>query len=168
MSTTTTRMTIKLGIKSHSPLSKWLHEVTWQIKYLMSLLPQGVWPLRDFTHKVTQRFKYMVFRDHLTNQKSLISTTTVPEATNVSSMVAYGKGLPTIKSYDHLNKWLCEVTGKIKNIKSHLSQYLSSPNLLGGDSLREPPILKVTWSFNLLYLLNLELFLFLLSFLLVN
>ena len=49
-------MVIKLGkvvsylkgfphIKSHYPLSTWLHEVAWQMKYVISLLPQGLWLL---------------------------------------------------------------------------------------------------------------------------
>ena len=44
----------------------------------------------------------------------------MPEATKVSNMVINGEAQPTIKSHDYLNKWLCEVTWKIKNIKSHL------------------------------------------------
>ena len=48
------------------------------------------------------------------------------EATKVSSVVNYDEGIPTVKLYDHLSKWLCEVTVKTKNIKTHLSQYLLS------------------------------------------
>ena len=43
------------------------------------------------------------------------------EATKVSSVVTYSKGLPIIKSDNHLNKWLRDVTWQIKNIKSNLS-----------------------------------------------
>ena len=53
----------------------------------------------------------------------------MPEATKINSVVTQGEGLPIIKSHDHLNKWLCQVTWQIKNIKSDSSQYLLLPNL---------------------------------------
>ena len=55
----------------------------------------------------------------------------MPEATKVRRVVNYGEEIPAIKLYDHLSKWLCEVTVKTKNIKTHLSQYLLSLNLSG-------------------------------------
>ena len=50
----------------------------------------------------------------MTNQKQFIFTTTIPEATKVSSMVNYDEGFPTIKSHDHLNKQLLSQQDKLK------------------------------------------------------
>ena len=83
------------------------------------------------TNKITQLFKHVVFWDHVTKQKRFICTTTMPEATKFSGVVTFVEGLPSIKLHDHLSKWLCEVTLKIKNVKSHLSQCLFLPNLSG-------------------------------------
>ena len=55
----------------------------------------------------------------------------MPEVAKVSSVVTYDDELPFIKSNDHLNKWPCEVTLQIKNIKSHFSQYPLSLDLSG-------------------------------------
>ena len=66
-----------------------------------------------FTHEVMQLFNHVVFWDHVTNQKRLISTTTVPEVAKVNSVVTQSEGLSTIKSDDLLQKWLCEVTWQI-------------------------------------------------------
>ena len=63
----------------------------------------------------------------------------MPEATKVST-VTYGKGIPTIKPYDHLNKWLFEVTWQIKDVKSNLSQYLLSRNLSEWWLTKLPPL----------------------------
>ena len=75
------------------------------------------------THKVTQSFKHMVFWGHLTDEKHFVLTATMPKATKGSSMVTLDEKLPPVKSYDHLSKWLCEITWAIENMKSHLSQY---------------------------------------------
>ena len=74
-------------------------EVTWQIKHIISLLQQRLWPFNmarwlltvsdydglNVSHKVTQLSKHVVFE--ITWQIKKFSTTTVPEVTKVSSVV---------------------------------------------------------------------------------
>ena len=79
---------------SHNTLNMWSREVTWQIEYVIFLLPQGPWLLNvarwclamSSFHPVIQPTKYVIFGDHLTNQKRFITNTTVLEATKGNSL----------------------------------------------------------------------------------
>ena len=99
----------------------WVCKITWNIRSVMFLLQQGLWPpnlakwlfsIRSF--RGPQPLEGVV----MWHQKKFSSSTTIPEAAKVS----------VIKLHDHSNKWLCEVTWHIKSIKSKLSQCLLSPN----------------------------------------
>ena len=122
-------------IKSHSPLNPWPHDVTWQIKYVISLLSKGLWPWSLAKWWVTIRGVHqrshttLLTRGHMRSLERL--NILYLYYRNACIHQSYGEGIPTIKSHDHLSKYLCEITWQIKNIKSHLSQHLLSPNLLG-------------------------------------
>ena len=55
-----------------------------------------------------------------------ISTTTMPEATKLSSVMTQGRSL---KSHDHLSKWSGKVTWQIKYLISALAEKLLAPKL---------------------------------------
>ena len=81
------------SIKSEDPLIAWSYKVTRQIRYVISLLPQDLWPLNLAMWRVNVRglymqpFKHVLFKDRLTNRKCFVPSTTLPEATKVNNVV---------------------------------------------------------------------------------
>ena len=75
------------------------------------------------------------------------------EATKVGNVVTQVEGLPIIKSHDHLNKWLYEVTWKTLNL-IYPNTY-SHQTCQNGDLLREAHtrIVLITWSCDFDFLL---------------
>ena len=65
------------------------------------------------TRKVRWPFSYVVFGDHVINQKH-IYTTKIPMTTKHSRVMAYNGELRTIKSHDPVITWSFDVTWQIK------------------------------------------------------
>ena len=114
VSTTTRHMAIKLGKeviyyngllcqKSHNPLNTWSHQVTWQIKYVISLLPQCLKPpnLRAWW------FKEVIAWGNLTNEKHWFSFITIPIVTKLVRVLTYYEKLLLLQSHEPLITWFC-------------------------------------------------------------
>ena len=97
-----------------------------------------------FTHKVTWPCNHVILRDHVTNWKHYIPTTTMLMATKVWRMVTNFKRLLSIKPHDHALTWFCEITWKTKIII--YSNKLSKVETYNGElpSIKSP--FKVTWN----------------------
>ena len=66
-------------------------------------------PWWALTHEVTWPCDHLISRDHVTNEKYYITTTTVPKATKLGCMVTYFKRLPPIKLLNPLVTWSCKI-----------------------------------------------------------
>ena len=80
------------SVKSQTPLVAWSYKVIWQIYISDTTRPlainhEKVWCL-TMAYKFFQTFKHVVFWDHVTIWKRFICTTTIPQASKISSMVA--------------------------------------------------------------------------------
>ena len=127
LSITTRSMAIKLGkvlvslrsfqAKSHNPLNRQSHEVTGQIKYAISVLPKGLWPLNTANWWLAMRN----FHPQSHNPLKTWSFVSQKEGFVYHNAWSHqrkqhgdkGEGLLTKKSHGHINKWLCKVTWKI-------------------------------------------------------
>ena len=74
-------------------------------------------------------------------QKRFIYTNTIPEATKINSAVPYGERFQTIKSHNHLNKWLREVTLQIKTLNLIYLNTYCHQTCQGDELLRGAPTL---------------------------
>ena len=92
----------------------WPCKVTWQIKYIIPLLPPDLWPLN---------LQMVIYYDVLPPINSRNTFDIYSLVSKVRNVVTKGEVLTAIKSDGQLVKWLCEVTWQIKSIKSYLSQY---------------------------------------------
>ena len=72
----------------------------------------------------------------------------MPEANKLSNVVTWGEGLPSIKSYDYLNKWSCNFTWQIKSYHLQLQITISTKLGEGDDLSWEAATLKVTLSYD--------------------
>ena len=68
------------------------------------------------THKVTWPFEHVFLRDHMTNWRHNIFTTTMSIPTQLIRVLTYHEGLPPVKTHNPLITWSCKITWQAKNI----------------------------------------------------
>ena len=121
-------------IKSHDSLITWSCEITRQIRSLFFHYQSAFdqqnrrddnLPGWDLTHKVTWPFYHVIFRYNVAKRNHYISTTIMHIATKLGSIMRLLlEGLLTIKSYNSLITWFCEIQWQTKNIVFPILQCL--------------------------------------------
>ena len=128
----------KSPMMTHDFLNTWSHEVTWQIKSLISPITKSLWPpnltgrwlmMRKLFHNVTWPSDYVVTWSHVTNAKLNISFSKRYMIIKLCRVVANDEGNSSIVSQDSLTMKSTEVMWQTKNKFSSLAQRLWPPNL---------------------------------------
>ena len=124
----------------HDPLTTWSREVTWQVKSLISPIPQSLWPpiltRRWLMMRITQPLCHMtlwprVTWSHVTKWELSISSSKSSMINKLSRVVTNDQGNSPIVSHDSLTTKSREVTWQTKNKIYSLAQRLWPPNLAG-------------------------------------
>ena len=117
-------------INSNNSLMTWSCKVTWNIRYAISLLQQGLWPpnlvrwwlaMRSFHPK---SYTKLWTRGHVRPCDRLKALSPLPRClwpTNLKGLSHSMRSLP----------WSCKFTWQIKYVISPLPQWLWLPNLTG-------------------------------------
>ena len=88
------------------PLNTWSFEIAWQVKKVLSPLPQCLKPSgwRGPNHIVTWSLKWLC---EVTWQTKNIWFIIIPIVTKLVRVLIYSEKLPPLKSYDPLITWSC-------------------------------------------------------------
>ena len=141
--------------ESHDPLITWSCEINWEIKDVLSSLPQCLWPphwpggdiqWRAPTHQITWYFSHVVSWGQKWNTLYLYFQLINDHQT--LQVVTYYEGFAPTKSYDSLNKWSRKAMWKIKKKNLHYDNAYGQYPSQDGNILQGAPAHKVVWSLN--------------------
>ena len=102
-------------------------KVTWKIRSVISLLPQGLWQPNLARWWLTMTSLQAWSQTTLwtcDNKKHYLSTNTMPMATKLGRVVTYNEESPSIKSQDPMITYSCMVMRKNEYVISLLPQDL--------------------------------------------
>ena len=142
------------SINSHTHLITWSSKIMRNIRFVKSLLHQGLWSSDLARWWLTMR-NFHPQLHNLFNTCSLeamweiknISTTTMPMTTKPDRVVTFNEELPCINSGDPFITWSCKVLLPVKYVMPLLPQGRCRTTWQGGELLKGVSSYKVTQPF---------------------
>lgn len=141
--------------KLHDSSITWFCEVTYQIRWFMSLLVLAQWPPILEGGDLHERLPPIISNNPLNmppclkfeaTKKQYISTITM--TTKLVMMVKYCEEDLTINAHGLSMTWFCKITWKIRNFISSLAKDPWNQTRHGTDLTWDTPSIKYTWIFD--------------------